>query len=223
MRICSVKAFPVHISRDMASATGLAGSPARLAEASGGSRYRLARNCRTVCSQRVETTLVRVDPDEGVTGWAEAQSPVAPENHRHGGEHAAGAFVDPGGCAGAQGVVGPHVRGHARSRTHRRISPGRHLRYRYRGVGYLRQGLRTAGRAIARRSGSHIASGIYFRACGCNHWRKSCVRAPVYGAGRERLQAVSGRNRFRLSAGICKGFWFCWDTEERTVWPVGGL
>lgn len=84
MNLTSVRALPVKIPRDLAGATGTAGSPARLAGHAGAasaeaSGYRWAENYRTVYSTHIETTLVRVETDEGIVGWGEAQSPVAPE------------------------------------------------------------------------------------------------------------------------------------------------
>lgn len=78
MKIASVRAHAVRIPRDLAEATGTAGSPARLAGVSEAA-YRWAENYRTVYSSHIETVLVRVETDSGLVGWGEAQSPVAPE------------------------------------------------------------------------------------------------------------------------------------------------
>lgn len=86
MKIASVKARAVKLPRDLARATGTAGSPARLksrtaegAPADAAPGYRWAENYRTLYSTNIETTLVRVETDSGLVGWGEAQSPVAPE------------------------------------------------------------------------------------------------------------------------------------------------
>jgi D-galactarolactone cycloisomerase len=80
MKIIGVRGFPVKLPRDLGGATGTAGSPARLTGPEDrGSEYRWAENYRTVYSTHIETTLVRVDTDEGLSGWGESQSPVAPE------------------------------------------------------------------------------------------------------------------------------------------------
>ncbi len=77
MRIASVEAWAVKIPRETGPHTGLAGSPATLQ--SGAARYRVAETFPTVYSSDIETTLVRVRTEAGLTGWGEAQSPVAPE------------------------------------------------------------------------------------------------------------------------------------------------
>ena len=85
MKIASVKAFAVKIPRDLSHATGTAGSPARLqtdgenSAQSASSNYRWAKDYPTLYSTQIETTLVRVETDDRVIGWGEAQSPVAPE------------------------------------------------------------------------------------------------------------------------------------------------
>lgn len=78
MKIARVQALALKIPRDLGAATGTAGSPARLME-SGSSPYRWAEHYRTVYSTGIETTLIRVETDEGLVGWGEAQAPVAPE------------------------------------------------------------------------------------------------------------------------------------------------
>lgn len=87
MKIASVKALVVKLPRDLARATGTAGSPVRLTNetaedvVAGGvsSSYLWAASYRTLYSTKIETTLVRVETDAGIVGWGEAQSPVAPE------------------------------------------------------------------------------------------------------------------------------------------------
>jgi len=84
MKITSVTAYPVKIPRDLSNATGTAGTPARLLrdnppDASALSHYLWAENYRTLYSTNIETTLVKIETDKGITGWGESQSPVAPE------------------------------------------------------------------------------------------------------------------------------------------------
>lgn len=81
MKIVAAEAFAVKIPRDLADATGTAGLPARLKDSAGGvlSDYQWAESFRTLYSTKIETTLVRVETDEGIIGWGEAQAPVAPE------------------------------------------------------------------------------------------------------------------------------------------------
>lgn len=76
MRIERVRAIPVRIPRDFSAATGTAGSPAKLV---GAQAYRRAEHYATVYSASIETTLVEITTDSGLTGYGEAQSPVAPE------------------------------------------------------------------------------------------------------------------------------------------------
>src|ERR1700676_4923778 len=78
MTVTSVRAYPVRIPRQ-SETTGLAGSPSRLHASTGAARYRWAEHYPTVYSSEFETTLVRVETSEGITGLGEAQSPVAPE------------------------------------------------------------------------------------------------------------------------------------------------
>lgn len=77
MKISKVEAVPFHEERDRGAVSGTAGSPAQLA--GGGSHYRWAENYPVLYSTRFETALVRVTLDTGLSGWGEAQAPVAPE------------------------------------------------------------------------------------------------------------------------------------------------
>lgn len=77
MKIAGVKAFAVKIPRDFAAARGTAGSPAPLIESE--SNYRWAASYQTLYSTMIETTLIKVETDNGLTGWGEAQAPLAPE------------------------------------------------------------------------------------------------------------------------------------------------
>jgi galactonate dehydratase len=61
----------------LTTAHGTAGSPAPLTP--GSSDYRFAATYQTLYSTKIETALIKVETDAGVTGWGEAQSPVAPE------------------------------------------------------------------------------------------------------------------------------------------------
>src|SRR5689334_17731782 len=80
MKIAKVRAEPVRIPRNVQDATGTAGSPARLSESDATrSEYACAENFPTVYSKDFRTTVVRVETDDGLLGWGEAQSPVAPE------------------------------------------------------------------------------------------------------------------------------------------------
>jgi D-galactarolactone cycloisomerase len=77
MKITRVSAFAVKIPRDLTTARGTAGSPAPLT--AGSSDYRFATTYQTLYSTKIETALIKIETDAGVTGWGEAQSPVAPE------------------------------------------------------------------------------------------------------------------------------------------------
>lgn len=77
MRIATIEAFAVRLPRDLISATGTAGSPTTLQEGSAKYRWSAAYPC--LYAVNIETALVRVTLDSGLTGWGEAQAPVAPE------------------------------------------------------------------------------------------------------------------------------------------------
>jgi D-galactarolactone cycloisomerase len=77
MKIVKIEAIPFHAEREMSHAIGSAGSPAALV--AGASRYRWAENYPVIYSSEFETALIRVTLDSGLTGWGEAQAPVAPE------------------------------------------------------------------------------------------------------------------------------------------------
>jgi D-galactarolactone cycloisomerase len=77
VKILRVEAIPFHAGRDLSPSTGTAGSPSTLRE--GRSQYRWAENYPVLYSTQFETALVRITLDSGMTGWGEAQAPVAPE------------------------------------------------------------------------------------------------------------------------------------------------
>lgn len=77
MKITAITALAIKIPRNMSEARGTAGSPAPLE--AGDSAYRLATTYQTLYSSKIETALIRVETDNGLIGWGEAQSPVAPE------------------------------------------------------------------------------------------------------------------------------------------------
>jgi galactonate dehydratase len=77
MKITRITAQPVRLARDIASATGTAGSPTLLAP--GAADYRWSSVYPCLYSVNFETALVRVETDSGLVGWGEAQAPLAPE------------------------------------------------------------------------------------------------------------------------------------------------
>ncbi|MCZ2149274.1 MAG: mandelate racemase/muconate lactonizing enzyme family protein [Bryobacterales bacterium] len=79
MKITAIEAFPVRMPRDMDAATGTAGSPTQLAAGAGGSGYRWSTVFPCLYSMNFETALVKVSTEGGLTGWGEAQAPLAPE------------------------------------------------------------------------------------------------------------------------------------------------
>ncbi|MGJ5814676.1 mandelate racemase/muconate lactonizing enzyme family protein [Paludibaculum fermentans] len=76
-RIQSVEAIPVRLPRDLEEATGTAGSPSVLR--SGVTDYRWSASVPAIYSRHFETALVKVTLDNGLTGWGEAQAPLAPQ------------------------------------------------------------------------------------------------------------------------------------------------
>ncbi len=77
MKIRSVEAFAIRIARDIAAATGLAGSPTVLAGGKGD--YRWSEAYPALYSTNFETALIKVTMESGLVGWGEAQAPLAPE------------------------------------------------------------------------------------------------------------------------------------------------
>lgn len=77
MRITRVEAFPVRIPRDLFRATGTAGSPTVLMP--GASDYRWSESYPALYAINIETALVCIYTDWGLTGWGEAQAPLAPQ------------------------------------------------------------------------------------------------------------------------------------------------
>ena len=77
MKITNVSAYALKIPRDQSAAQGTAGSPAPLQACA--SDYRFAATYQTLYSTKIETALIKIETDAGITGWGEAQAPVAPE------------------------------------------------------------------------------------------------------------------------------------------------
>ena len=76
MRIASIVSIPVRLPRDLSRARGTAGSPTTLA---GEGSYRWSTAYPVLYSTEFETALVRVELENGLVGWGEAQAPLAPE------------------------------------------------------------------------------------------------------------------------------------------------
>jgi galactonate dehydratase len=76
MRIERVEGFAVRAPRDISESTGLAGSPTKL---TGSADYRWSEAYPALYSIHFETALVKVTLDNGLTGWGEAQAPLAPQ------------------------------------------------------------------------------------------------------------------------------------------------
>jgi D-galactarolactone cycloisomerase len=77
MKITRITPYAVKIPRDPSTSLGTAGSPALLHKSA--SDYRFATTYQTLYSTKIETALIKIETDAGITGWGEAQSPVAPE------------------------------------------------------------------------------------------------------------------------------------------------
>ncbi|MEI6712284.1 MAG: mandelate racemase/muconate lactonizing enzyme family protein [Verrucomicrobiota bacterium] len=76
MKIRSIRAIPIRLPRDFAGARGTAGSPTSLV---GEGNYRWSSAYPVLYSVNFETALVRVELENGLVGWGEAQAPLAPE------------------------------------------------------------------------------------------------------------------------------------------------
>jgi galactonate dehydratase len=75
-RVQSIEAIPIRLPRDLQGATGTAGSPNQL---SGTGNYCWSRDYPALYSTYLETAMVKVTLSNGLTGWGEAQAPLAPE------------------------------------------------------------------------------------------------------------------------------------------------
>jgi len=77
MRIATIEAIPVRITRDLDAATGTAGSPSLLRADQ--ADYRWSDTVTALYSIHFETALVKLVLDNGLVGWGEAQAPLAPQ------------------------------------------------------------------------------------------------------------------------------------------------
>ena len=77
MKIVSVEAIPVRLRRNRNEAQRTAGSPTALAGGTG--KYRWSTTVAALYSVWFETALIKITTSEGLTGWGEAQAPLAPE------------------------------------------------------------------------------------------------------------------------------------------------
>ena len=77
MKIAAIEAIPVRLPRDLDAAVGTAGSPTRLKPSD--SQYRWSETVTALYAVNFETALVKITTDTGLTGWGEAQAPLAPE------------------------------------------------------------------------------------------------------------------------------------------------
>ena len=71
MKIVDVRAFPLRISEHAEGA-------ARVPPIAGGDYHVDRSRSTTIYSPHHETTVVRLETDDGIVGWGEAQSPVSP-------------------------------------------------------------------------------------------------------------------------------------------------
>jgi D-galactarolactone cycloisomerase len=76
LKIVRVETIPVRLPRRLETALGTAGSPTPLA---GSGDYRWSETVGALYSVHFETALVKITTDDGLTGWGEAQAPLAPE------------------------------------------------------------------------------------------------------------------------------------------------
>ncbi len=75
-RIIALDAIPIRLPRDLDAAQGTAGSPTMLA---GEGTYRWSTAYPVLYSTCFETAIIRLELDNGLVGWGEAQAPLAPE------------------------------------------------------------------------------------------------------------------------------------------------
>src|SRR6266542_6211690 len=77
MKISAIEAIPVRLPREREKAVRTAGSPTPLMDGAGD--YRWSAVFPALYAVHFETALVRITLDSGLTGWGEAQAPLAPE------------------------------------------------------------------------------------------------------------------------------------------------
>ncbi|HTM48182.1 MAG TPA: mandelate racemase/muconate lactonizing enzyme family protein [Bryobacteraceae bacterium] len=77
MKITAIEAIAVRLPREREKAVRTAGSPTGLAEGRGD--YRWSAVFPTLYPVHFETALVKITLEGGLTGWGEAQAPLAPE------------------------------------------------------------------------------------------------------------------------------------------------
>lgn len=77
MRIRKLESFPIRYERDRDRAQHTAGSPTSLAP--GSAVYRWSTSVPALYSTHFETALVRLETEDGIVAWGEAQAPLAPE------------------------------------------------------------------------------------------------------------------------------------------------
>ena len=76
-RIADLETFSVRLPRDQITVRGTAGSPTALAHSQ--FDYRWSSTNGSLYSVRFEAALVKVTLESGLTGWGEAQAPLAPD------------------------------------------------------------------------------------------------------------------------------------------------
>ncbi len=76
-RIASIETFSIRLPRDTAAVRGTAGSPTKLS--SGRFDYRWSETNGALYSVNFEAALVKLTLASGLTGWGEAQAPLAPD------------------------------------------------------------------------------------------------------------------------------------------------
>ncbi len=76
-RIDAIEAFSIRLPRDARAVRGTAGSPTKLA--AGEFDYRWSETNNSLYSLNFEAALVKVALASGLTGWGEAQAPLAPD------------------------------------------------------------------------------------------------------------------------------------------------
>jgi D-galactarolactone cycloisomerase len=77
MKLSLIEAHPIQLPRDLAAATGSAGSPTTLSPGQGHYRWSSVFPC--LYSDQFETAVVRIRTDVGIDGFGEAQAPIAPQ------------------------------------------------------------------------------------------------------------------------------------------------
>jgi galactonate dehydratase len=81
IKITGIEAVTLKVDRNVQKFTGTAGTPGTFAQPADGaaSDYGFTKEYTSLYSRKVESLLVKITTDTGLSGWGEAQVPIGPE------------------------------------------------------------------------------------------------------------------------------------------------